>query len=830
MAIVFYVTNYATKVEDPVWKRVAAAAEVFPLLNDPTTGDQADAAQGGGEADKRENRTRQFLMRVANRIFTERALSQVEVVSHLLGYPTEFANNVAWTFLNVSSLYCHIFRRWPHLRQSASGTESLDEHGEETILLEEAGQKISFVQAYQHRGRLLRGLSFYDYMSVVKLKRKGRGTAAWGEAQFDSAWPPSRKWVQELRRPGKHAVVCLDGYLSMDFGEEEETYCRAAVQHLALFVPWESFLTERSGDINTIWERRRKDLPRRVSFLADNIQLLRRSAEDVKRDARQWAALSGETDPTADADESGITEGGKGPGTAYRPDNIGNAIRLIDVLRNTVGSSQITAGSKEISTMVQQLYRFQVAALCSTDELRAMTVLERGPRTLSVPGRSYWGAGIPGQEQVRSIKSQQVSASKERERMIQGIQNQPSSSNTTGHSAALYSALNGFGEDDIHITAADSESLGRDTGPSTSIRFGPATSFSEVGRRLAESFTLNRKQSAAFRIICRQLDRVRRNERGTPQLCQFIGGEGGTGKSRIIEALGELFASRGMSHRLLVTATSGTAAARINGVTIHSACNFSKDAPRAGSNRNIDGVKTSNSADLYINGQARMDWQEKYMLIIDEVSMLGARTLYAVNEQLCRLRGCTQDFGGIPIILFCGDFHQFRPVQERSIILPSTAIPWDEEKSFRTEQRYQHDKAHALWKKFTTVVMLNEQVRAAGDSRLQRLLTRVRRGIQDQSDVEFLNSTCYQEGRRIPWESGITVVTPLNRNRWNLNIEAALSFQKQWQAPLRIFISEHKWKDGQPTEEEALMILSQGDDSAIPVPAISYSPPACRSS
>ncbi|KAL8376641.1 hypothetical protein RB595_007651 [Gaeumannomyces hyphopodioides] len=215
-----------------------------------------------------------------------------------------------------------------------------------------------------------------------------------------------------------------------------------------------------------------------------------------------------------------------------------------------------------------------------------------------------------------------------------------------------------------------------------------------------------------------------------------------------------------------------------------------------------------------------MDWQEKYMLIIDEVSMLGARTLYAVNEQLCRLRGCTQDFGGIPIILFCGDFHQFRPVQERSIILPSTAIPWDEEKSFRTEQRYQHDKAHALWKKFTTVVMLNEQVRAAGDSRLQRLLTRVRRGIQDQSDVEFLNSTCYQEGKRIPWESGITVVTPLNRNRWNLNIEAALSFQKQWQAPLRIFISEHKWKDGQPTEEEALMVLSQGDDSAIPVPAI----------
>ena len=33
MSIVFYVTNYAMKVEDPVWKHVAAAAEVFNVTN-----------------------------------------------------------------------------------------------------------------------------------------------------------------------------------------------------------------------------------------------------------------------------------------------------------------------------------------------------------------------------------------------------------------------------------------------------------------------------------------------------------------------------------------------------------------------------------------------------------------------------------------------------------------------------------------------------------------------------------------------------------------------------------------------------------------------------
>lgn len=68
-------------------------------------------------------------------------------MSHLLGYPTEFAHNDAWTFLNVSSLYWHIFRRWPHLQQSSSGTGTADDHADETVLLEESGQKISL---YRH--------------------------------------------------------------------------------------------------------------------------------------------------------------------------------------------------------------------------------------------------------------------------------------------------------------------------------------------------------------------------------------------------------------------------------------------------------------------------------------------------------------------------------------------------------------------------------------------------------------------------------------------------------------------------------------------------------
>ncbi|KAM4056450.1 PIF1-like helicase [Hirsutella rhossiliensis] len=719
-------------VEDPVWKRVAAAADLLP----PRAGDgMADGAEVRGDSgagdDGRQNKTRQFLMKVANRVFTERPLS-------------------AWAFLNVSLLYWQVFRQWPHLRRE-SGAAVADGSVDESILVEEAGQRICRVEAYRHRGDVLRGLCLYDYVSLVRLKRNERdeGPAGWGEVPFESGWAPGGRWAQVLRRPGKQATVCLDGYLSKDFDEDDEGSCyrRAAVQHLALF-------------------------------------LLRRSAEDAKRDARQWAASSGDGDPTAvRPDEDGTGEVGVEPGSGYQADSAGSTNRLIDVVRSSIGPNQITAGSPELTAMMQELSRFQQSALSSSSEVQATILPERGPRRINIPGGH---SPEPPYRRKVSLSTAPV----------------------TGRRAAM--------------TAAELEEGVAGASAGMEIRFGASTSFLEAGKALAARLTLNKKQAIAFLIICRQLDLIRRGEKSNVrQLCQFVGGEGGTGKSRVIEALVELFASKDQSNRLMITATSGTAAARINGITIHSACGFSKDlAAAANAAKDLDGVRLPKQAERFVDGQSRMDWQEKDVLVIDEVSMLGARTLHAVNEQLCRLRGSHQDFGGIPIVLFCGDFHQFRPVQERSILLPSTAVSWDVDSSFKAETRHQHDKAHALWKRFTTTVMLDEQVRAAGDPELQRLLRRIRLGVQDRSDLDLLNSRCYREGRRIPWETCITVVTPLNRNRWNLNMEASLAFRAQQRSVMRIFISDHTWKEALPTEEEAIMMLNQGDDSAIPVPAV----------
>ncbi|EXL90209.1 hypothetical protein FOIG_16527 [Fusarium odoratissimum NRRL 54006] len=477
LALVYYVTNYATKVEDPVWKRVVATKELIRLLGDDGTGDQSSNGRGRTEGDNRHSQARRFLLRMANRIFTERALSQVEVLAHFQGYETELTNSTAWTFLNVCTLYWHIFRRWPLLRRAA-GEGELDESIGETVLLGKAGQRISLLQAYPYRGQRLEGLALYDYMSVVKLKRKG-GCVRSGEVELDRAWPLSASWIQTLRHPNQLAAVCLDGYLGMDFTEEDDSYYRrAAVQHLGLFIPWHAFLCESSGEINRIWETKKTCLSKRMTRLADNIQLLRRSAEDVARDARQWAALSGEGDPTADAVGSGSTEGHDAQGVEHRPGGVGLATRLIDVLRNAMTRKEITAGSKEISSMVEQMYRFQATALDSTDDLRATVIPDHDAHIL---GGSISRAEIPRQEQLRSIKSQQNGLSREQEKMIQGLQNQLGGT-AAADGVAAHSGSDRLGQQDDPTTHADQRGPSRDTGPSTGVMFGASTSFCETGR------------------------------------------------------------------------------------------------------------------------------------------------------------------------------------------------------------------------------------------------------------------------------------------------------------------------------------------------------------
>ena len=110
------------------------------------------------------------------------------------------------------------------------------------------------------------------------------------------------------------------------------------------------------------------------------------------------------------------------------------------------------------------------AALDSTEDVLDTVIHEQGDRTIRTFEGEFAGNRVPEQDKVRSIKSQQASTSREREKRIKGIQEQ-AYSNTETHDAAAYRVLNGFGEDDLSIMPpmATPDSVG----PSASLRFGP---------------------------------------------------------------------------------------------------------------------------------------------------------------------------------------------------------------------------------------------------------------------------------------------------------------------------------------------------------------------
>jgi chromosomal replication initiation ATPase DnaA len=84
--------------------------------------------------------------------------------------------------------------------------------------------------------------------------------------------------------------------------------------------------------------------------------------------------------------------------------------------------------------------------------------------------------------------------------------------------------------------------------------------------QLVEEFTLNKEQARAFRIVAEHSMK----DKPSP-LRMYLGGPGGTGKSRVINALKEFFDRRNQSRRFRLSSYTGVAARNISGMTLHTA-------------------------------------------------------------------------------------------------------------------------------------------------------------------------------------------------------------------------------------------------------------------
>lgn len=212
-------------------------------------------------------------------------------------------------------------------------------------------------------------------------------------------------------------------------------------------------------------------------------------------------------------------------------------------------------------------------------------------------------------------------------------------------------------------------------------------------------------------------------------------------------------------------------------------------------------------------------WKQKLVLVIDEVSMLGGATLYEASCRLQSLRDCPdKPFGGIPVVLLMGDFYQFAPVRETSLLVDRMADPL----SARLNQAtISHHRGFRLWLMFKTVVLLEEQVRARDDPELGALLDRVRHGTQTWQDLDLLNTKLIDRPD-ITFSNGLRAITPLNRNRWSLNMEAVVDWAPFNERHISVFVSTHTWRRAGLSQYEIAQAIEQGDDSKCKVPGIFF--------
>jgi ATP-dependent DNA helicase PIF1 len=186
----------------------------------------------------------------------------------------------------------------------------------------------------------------------------------------------------------------------------------------------------------------------------------------------------------------------------------------------------------------------------------------------------------------------------------------------------------------------------------------------------------------------------------------LLTGEPGSGKTHTINAYVKWLRAHGIEPA--ITASTGIAATHIGGMTIH-----------AWSGIGIKKFLTDADADAIASKEhVARRIGKAHVLIIDEVSMLSAGVLGMVDRVLREVRGHERPFGGVQTVLV-GDFFQLPPVAGRG-----------EEAAFAFE-------ADVFRSLNPLPLYLSEQHRN-DDVSLERVLTNIRNGRADHSDISLL--------------------------------------------------------------------------------------------
>ena len=276
-------------------------------------------------------------------------------------------------------------------------------------------------------------------------------------------------------------------------------------------------------------------------------------------------------------------------------------------------------------------------------------------------------------------------------------------------------------------------------------RVGQAPTGTLLAHLVSEVISLNEKQHV---VVTKVLSDALKwadfpyNAARRAQSLIYVGGEGGVGKSQIVKAIVAGMDLLYRKHEVILMAPTGAAADVIGGNTYHTSL----------------GVSLGNSLRTGMGARVRRLWSRKTIMIIDEVSMIDLSALSTINAH-CKIarslhRSSPDLFGGLPLVMFMGDFHQFPPVRGQ----PLWKLPKNEK----------DQDGKLIWHQFKQVIILDQQMRQITDLPYRNLLARARSGTLTDDDIATLNSRVITSFSSFPLED-TTAITKLNALRHIIN-------------------------------------------------------------
>ena len=217
----------------------------------------------------------------------------------------------------------------------------------------------------------------------------------------------------------------------------------------------------------------------------------------------------------------------------------------------------------------------------------------------------------------------------------------------------------------------------------------------------------------------------------------FLTGKAGTGKTTFLRRLKEL-----TPKRMVVVAPTGIAAINAGGVTIHSffQLNFAPYIPES----------TFNSAQQSFHkfGKEKINIiRSMDLLVIDEISMVRADQLDAVDAVLRRYRDRSKPFGGVQLLMI-GDLQQLAPVVKEE--------DWNLLTSYYDTAFF--FGSHSL-KETEYITIELKKVYRQSDTAFVGLLNKIREKEADESVLEELNKRYLPEFRPREEEGYIRLTT-----------------------------------------------------------------------